>query len=162
MENDGEIRRQDTLYFDLGSATHTPTDPSTTNNNFNESSSYGSYGSYGSHDSYSSYNYEGYAVTTEEKGPVVTDNPPVERANGHGNYDNYDNYQIMQKTKNGEAAQNGHQRDEMPPPIKLPHCQNLQCLTGPNRTDYRMQNWGASRFYCRNHRGYIDENGRPV
>lgn len=47
-------------------------------------------------------------------------------------------------------------------PIKLPHCQNMQCLTGPNRTDYRMQDLGPSRFYCRNHRGYIDENGRPL
>ncbi len=49
----------------------------------------------------------------------------------------------------------------VPAPVTIPRCQNLQCILGPKRVTIRPQSMGSG-FYCENHRGYIDEQGRPI
>lgn len=49
---------------------------------------------------------------------------------------------------------------ENPEPHKLkviPHCKHFLCMLGPNRTQ-----WKPGGYYCPSHRGWIDEEGRPL
>lgn len=43
------------------------------------------------------------------------------------------------------------------PVVKIPRCQHMLCAVGSLRVTLRP--WG---FYCDNHRGYVDAEGRPV
>ncbi len=46
------------------------------------------------------------------------------------------------------------------PIVKIPKCQRFSCLT--SRVEVRMFTPGKPKFWCTEHRGYIDEQGRPI